>query len=66
MAFVAIVDANSQRGEQGFRLITAASGQGDVMRQQFGAADDAGCSKSRKAHGLGTVELGILERGQTD
>src|SRR6185436_16947723 len=38
--------------------------QGDVMRQVFGAANDARFAKSRKPHRLSFVEFRILKRCQ--
>ena len=65
IAFVPPPDLDAERSEHLFRLIEASARQGHVVRQQFGAADDAGSAEGRQAHRLVAVELGILECGQT-
>ena len=60
------IAADAVVSQQGKRCIEAAARQGDVLRVVLGAADDARLVPHRHAHGLGLVELGVLEGRQAD
>jgi hypothetical protein len=46
--------------------IETTTGQTDMLWEILSTADDAWFVPHRQAHGLGLVELGILEGGETD
>ena len=51
--------------QQVLELVAAAPRKRDVLRQFFGASDDARRGRGRKPHALLLVELGVLEGRQT-
>jgi hypothetical protein len=52
--------------QQGKCRVQATARQGNVLRVVLGVADDAGLVPHRHAHGLGLVELGVLEGRKAD
>ena len=63
---IAQLTADTVVAQQIQRGIEATARQGDVLRETFRIADDAWLVPYRHTHGLGLVELGILEGSQTD
>ena len=52
--------------EQAGNLVEAAARQGHMLRKFHRAMDDPRLAERGEAHGLGAVELGVLERGPPD
>ena len=65
VAFVASDRLNVQIAQNLTDIVETTSRKADVMGMVLGARDDAGLVVRRQPHRLGFVELGILERGDT-
>ena len=65
-AFILQIAGDSVIAQQGQRRVKAATRQRDMLRVVLGATDDPRLVPHRYPHGLGLVELRILEGGQPD
>ena len=66
IAFVPQIDADAEVFKQPLHCLAAAARQGHVMREQFGAGDDAGNAEGGAPHSLSAVERRVLEGRETD
>jgi hypothetical protein len=66
LAFVSDNGRNSEVIEKFKKVVETASREADVGRMVFGTRDDAGLVVRREAHRLGTIEFGILKRGEVE
>ena len=66
IALVAHVQGDAQVFQQSCHRLAAAARQGDVVRQQLGAGDDARGTEGGAPHRLGAIEGRVLEGGEPD
>ena len=66
IAFVAHGQGDAQFFQQTLHRLAAAARQGDVVRKQLGAGDDARDAEGGASHRLGAVEGRVLEGRKTD
>lgn len=65
LTFVVNANINLQISQQSLHVFQAASGKNKVLRMLFGTGDDARLVVGRQSHRLRFVELGILERSDS-